>query len=74
MKVKEIVRQFLVREGYDGLVNEDAECACGPEDLMPCCEPGMWCEAGHEVRCDCGEGHDFHIVPGRRPTEETSDA
>ena len=68
MNVKKIVAEWLAESGYDGLVEMDGECACSVDDLMPCSEPGVWCEAGHVMKCDCGEGCDYHIVPGKRPT------
>lgn len=46
MEVIEIVKAHLVREGFDGLVQADAECGCLCDDLAPCagdfgaCEPG----------------------------------
>ena len=45
-KVIEIVKSYLVANGFDGLVQVDAECGCLCDDLAPCqsdygqCEPG----------------------------------
>ena len=58
--VIEIVRVHLEQNGYDGLFNEDAGCACENGDLAPCMEIGADCEAGYKTECDCGE-HDWHI-------------
>ena len=62
---KEIVLEYLTHYGYDGLFCD--ECSCKIDDLMPCDNPIMDCEAGHKVLCpgadicngfpDC----DFHI-------------
>ena len=49
--VKEIVRNFLKNEGYEGLFNEDAPCACKLDELI-CCEEFFDCEAGYIVPCD----------------------
>lgn len=45
MKVIEIVKAHLLTNGFDGLVQTDAECGCLCDDLAPCggdfstCEP-----------------------------------
>lgn len=36
--VKEMVREFLDANGYDGLCNPDAECGCPKDDLFLCGE------------------------------------
>lgn len=65
--VRDMVRDYLEREDFDGLVEADGACSCDAADLFPCGEPGEHCEAGHRAPCNCGEGCDFHIVAGRRP-------
>lgn len=70
MTVLDMVREALQRDGYDGLSNYLIGCACRLDDLASCDEPSRDCEAGWErPGCDegCGDGCDFHIVPGRRP-------
>ena len=69
MNIQEIVREWLQAHGYDGLVDEYYECACDIADLMPCGNPMPRCTAGHKEPCNdvCGEGHQYHIVPGKRP-------
>lgn len=63
MTVAEIVKDYLKREGYDGLY-EAGECACKVDDLIPCCDDVSIadCEAGYLAPCppDCGE-HEWHI-------------
>ena len=45
--VKEIVKDFLIAHGYDGLWNDD--CGCFLVDLMPCNFDGIhMCKAGHK--------------------------
>jgi len=50
-----MVAGYLRTHGYSALV-ADIPCACGLDDLMPCDEPGIGCQAGYEVPCrqeDC---------------------
>lgn len=42
--IKNIVRAWLERNGYDGLCNPELECGCEGGDLMACGEP-------HEMEC-----------------------
>jgi hypothetical protein len=62
---KEMVRQHLKQNGFDGLYAQDA-CACDLSDLMPCGGDGaMDCRAGYKASgCDddCGRGCGFHIL------------
>lgn len=66
MTVREIVRDYLKANGYDGLFSP-GECGCTLDDLAPC--EGGWvgngigdCEAGYRVPCDCSEECEFHGV------------
>lgn len=42
----EIIKQYLIDNDFDGLVNEPIECGCELSDLQPCgfdfsqCKPG----------------------------------
>lgn len=60
MDIQEIVKKWLIDNGFDGLFSE--VCGCEVADLIPCGEPGN-CKAGYKVPCppDCGE-HKFHIA------------
>ena len=48
MNVKEILKQWLIDHGYDGLAGD--ECGCGLDDLIQCdgdpsdCHPGYKCQ------------------------------
>jgi hypothetical protein len=68
MTILEIVREYLKANGYDGLCNPDAECGCVLDDLMPCSEPGMECQAGHRVKPgpDDDPDNEWLIVPGTK--------
>jgi len=43
-----IVEQHLTANGYDGLFNSDADCACVTSDLAPCGQIGHDCRAGYK--------------------------
>ncbi len=60
MTVIKIVEQYLRQNGYDGLYNENGECACKTDGLVPCEQIGDDCCAGYLAPCDCGD-HDWHI-------------
>lgn len=60
--LQQLVEQALKAGGFDGLWNENGECACKIGDLFPCGQPSGECRAGYEKPCDCGE-HDYHIAP-----------
>jgi len=57
--VKEIVRQYLIEHGYDGLYSD---CGCSLEDLMCCEMPGTDCKPGYKVDDPTGE-FEYRIVP-----------
>lgn len=64
---KDIVRQWLFANGFDGLYTD--ECGCARHDLMPCDSGSMqYCQSGHLRPCDCGE-HETHIGPLPPATE-----
>ena len=65
MELREIVKTWLAKNGYDGLVEEDYECACILSDLMPCNKPGVSCLAGHEEIANPESGYDFIVKPGK---------
>ena len=60
MTISDIVKEFLERNGFDGLFVADT-CACSNDDLFPCGESSGDCTAGYRQPCTCGEDHDFHI-------------
>ena len=70
MTVKDIIKEYLIKNGYDGLYYDD--CGCVLEDFYPCsseaildCCPGYKTEFPNG-KCDCGEGCDYHIGPDRK--------
>lgn len=60
MNTRRIVRKYLEDNGFDGLFDEDGECACKNDDLFPCDGSSFNCKPGYKQPCDCGD-HDFHI-------------
>jgi hypothetical protein len=73
LTVKEIVRRFLVKEGFEGLFEDDGECACKLDDLMPC--DGEYyigsCEVGYIVPCEEGE-EEYNFCVGREKPDANS--
>jgi hypothetical protein len=52
MTVKEIVRKYLIKNGFDGLCCD--ECGCGVDHLIPCFKPTIEdCVAAYKHKCDC---------------------
>lgn len=69
--VRTVLTNYLMANGYDGLVSDTRDCACAVDYLAPCdsdclsCTPG-WRENYPKGDCPCGDGCEFHIFPGRR--------
>ncbi len=66
VSVDEILIDWLKSHGYDGLYQEDGECACLVTDLCPCGEGAGDCRAGMLANCNAetcanGGGCNFHI-------------
>lgn len=72
LTTREMIRKYLKDNDYDGLFSNEGECACVPDDLCPCGEPPLDCEAGYRQTCDCGD-HDFHIGEERENTVSKED-
>ena len=53
MILKEIIVEYLVANGFDGLYLDD--CGCMSDDLMPCGEPSPRCSPGY-LNPDEGDG------------------
>ena len=64
MNVKEIVEAYLKANGYDGLFNPHANCACLSNDLVSCDGNPCDCQPGYRIPCDgtCDDPPcDYHI-------------
>lgn len=74
MTVKEIVKEWLETNGYDGLFYE-GECGCLIDDLMPCAlyasEFSAVCEPGYRQPPPAGyeDDYDFFVGP-EKPKEK----
>ena len=53
--VKNILEQYLIDNGFDGLVEPDRECACDIKDLAPCENNCIYCEPGYKIPDKTGE-------------------
>ncbi len=71
MKVKcvyTIVMDYLTKNKFDGLVNEDTECACYNKELMPCdedcslCKPAKKRKATTKEITGCGLSKNTQIM------------
>ena len=84
MNIKEIVSDYLKKNGYDGLYSTIERCGCLLDDLMPCsglhlppingfeCKPGYRHDIAADEECGCdGQGTvHWHVGPDK-PVEET---
>lgn len=68
--VKKILKEWIPRHGYDGLVSKDDQCCCLIYDEFLVCDNGedrskklkfTECSPGVKVSCDCG-GHKYHVM------------
>lgn len=60
--VLNIVREYLVVAGYDGLWNPDGECACLRDDLAPCGEMSEECRPGRLAPAQNHDDSGWRIV------------
>jgi hypothetical protein len=67
MNCAEIIKEYLEKNGYDGLFNVDGECGCEINNLNPCGECLADCEPGYKHEDKSGE-HDWLICD--KPTKE----
>ncbi len=62
-----MVSEYLTTNKYDGLFNNNSECGCDLEDLMPCDEPCDDCEAGYKHKCPEGHESDWLMTRTKEP-------
>jgi hypothetical protein len=62
MELKDIVRDYLIKNGFDGLFNQDNECGCLRDELMVCDEPSPFCAPGYKRKPRKDEDPDWDWV------------
>ena len=63
--VRDIITDYLRDNGFDGLYNDDLECGCSINDLVPCDSACDMCRPGYRVETP-GQDFNFSIV-GEKP-------
>lgn len=48
MTCEEMIKEYIIKNGYGGLVNVEGECGCPLDDFMPCGESCLECEAAYK--------------------------
>ena len=65
MMAKEIVKKYLVDNGYDGLFSP-GNCSCRISELMCCGESCEYCEPGYFIPSDSPDfDNDYDYMIGR---------
>lgn len=59
MTTIEIIKQYLIDNGFDGLCNDELDCGCELADLEPCDVLQSNCKAGYKHPGDME--YDFYI-------------
>ena len=74
INLRELVKGFLNRKGFDGLFNTDVPCGCKVDDLNQCdgdmsdCRPGYLVDCGANDECGCdGQGTAHWHIEAARP-------
>ncbi len=62
---EKILVGWLKNNHYDGLFNDDLDCACERTYLAPCEGIQRGCRPGYKTTCECGD-HDWHIEEVKR--------
>lgn len=52
MNVKEIIKNYLKKNKYEGLCH--IGCGCDIDDLAPCCGNIIECIPAYKHKCECG--------------------
>jgi len=60
MTGKEIIKQYLIDNKFDGLFNP-GNCSCSIEDLGECFESMVDCEAGVFIECGVEGGYNIGV-------------
>ena len=69
MTVADIVKEYLERNGFDGLCNPYLKCGCGIEDPYCCnCDDIIDCQPAYKHNCDKVETKNGY-VDGKCPLD-----
>jgi len=60
----DIIREYLIKNKFDGLYDPYSECGCESEDLSPCCNSFEECRPGYKHM----QNEDWFIKPFRAET------
>jgi hypothetical protein len=53
VNLRELTKQALQSQGFEGLYHTEYACGCGLDDLMPCDEPHpVFCAPAHSIECN----------------------
>ena len=61
LTVLEIIREYLKKNGFDGLYNRELGCGCSINNLNPCGDINIDCTAGYQVEAPPGADYDDYI-------------
>ena len=64
MNVREILKQWLIDNDYDGLQHE-SDCGCQVSDLVPCGGDCSDCTPGYKRIGRTNEECDWYIMPSK---------
>ena len=69
LTVLEIVKEYLMKNHFDGLYNSELECGCPISNLNPCGDFNSNCTAGYQVeasKTSFGTDYDYYICEERK--------
>ena len=72
MNVEQIVREYLEKNGHDGLFNENGGCGCDLKEFMECGFQDTFCVAAHKEKPALDSEFadaEWVMVPGKREAE-----
>jgi len=63
--VKDIVVEYLEKNGFDGLMH-DNDCCCSTNNI--CDDMTSDCQPAYKIPCDCEDDCDFHMTRTKNET------
>jgi hypothetical protein len=74
VNIKEIIKEYLEENDYDGLCLSATNCWCFLSDFMSCSQPEMTCEAGNKIPSTYEDTQTYRILPTKHNPWEGPDA